>query len=703
MLKFLKRSQIQETILRADLIKQKEAVQQAERKSMNKSMAFAQASHDVRNQLLNVIGLINKCLTEVAPESDMAKDLKDMESCADNLQGILKSILDTSKVESGKMHLQVSEFDISKTIEESVDLSNVRAHDKGLEIIWDPCDFSVVKLGKVQGDKIRFKQVLDNLLGNAVNYTDEGQIILRAWAKKPNLKFSSISSDYGFSFSRVFCCLSRPRNEINPQKINSMQNDPFAVELIFEVDDTGIGIPVEKRASVFENYVQVKEGSLFMNKDNVDKPQGTGLGLGIVQSFVRLMGGEISIQDKEPGKKGTCFKFNIFLRSSGFHDMKDQRSEFTSEFPVFNEPNMVKGVHSLLFVGGYETKNILTRWMESLGIKVWIAQEIEQISPTLEKIKHNINSSSKSDSILFCKTFSRNSSSQEKEGFLSVGRERMVDLAQRKAFYGGLPLRVLIIVDISKGNLSEIWLSLRDFITNNPYISCKVACISDLTTSSQAKHKFKSLPNCDLVLEKPVHGSKLQSLFELIKELERMGEGDLKTELNQPLDENKDENRSVKQNEIVPEIKIKIEDEKPLRGMTILYAEDDRIARKIGTRTLVDLGATVELAENGLIALDLVKQALKTGIIREEGGSCSITYNVILMDCQMPLMDGYEATREIRKKEKHYDVHVPIIALTGNTGEEEQRKSSQAGMDFHMPKPLERNRLLEAIRCSIRN
>ena len=132
------------------------------------------------------------------------------------------------------------------------------------------------------------------------------------------------------------------------------------------------------------------------------------------------MGGEISIRDKEPGEKGSCFKFNIFLRAEEvalpdtIRHEEPNRSTITEPF-MLNKSHYMK-VHSLLFVQGSETKRILQTWIESLGIKVWTAKHAKHISPTLEKIKHNINSSSKSDSVLLHKTFSRKSENVENKG-----------------------------------------------------------------------------------------------------------------------------------------------------------------------------------------------------------------------------------------------------------------------------------------------
>ena len=88
-------------------------------------------------------------------------------------------------MESGKMQLEEVEFNMADILEESVDMANVVGINKGIEVIWDPCDFSVMKCDNAIGDSKRFKQILDNLLGNAMKFTQEGHVILWAWANRP--------------------------------------------------------------------------------------------------------------------------------------------------------------------------------------------------------------------------------------------------------------------------------------------------------------------------------------------------------------------------------------------------------------------------------------------------------------------------------------------------------------------------------------
>lgn len=166
---------------------------------------------------------------------------------------------------------------MADVLQESVDMANVTGVRQGIEVVWDPCDFSVLRCTAVTGDCKRLKQILDNLLGNALKFTDEGHVVLRAWANRP-IPGSSVSTPSRFAWpmrggSGSFGCLFRAREDRGDQ--DHVQSDPNLVEFYFEVVDTGIGIPREKRLSVFENYVQVNDGQ-----------GGTGLGLGIVQSFV---------------------------------------------------------------------------------------------------------------------------------------------------------------------------------------------------------------------------------------------------------------------------------------------------------------------------------------------------------------------------------------------------------------------------------
>lgn len=293
------------------LIKQMEATRQAERKSMNKILAFASASHDIRASLAGITGLIEMS-QNIVPKRDpsgpeLHTNLLQMEACNKDLLGILNTILDTTKIDAGKMQLEEEEFDIHQLLEDVVDLFHPAGMKKGVDIILDPYDGSIMKSFRVKGDRVKLKQILCNLLSNAVKFTLEGHVVVRAWARKSSLETGILASNKSYSSMRCISCLffQVDRAYSESEVVKNIQLDPNCMEFIFEVNDTGKGIPKEQQKSIFENYVQLKETSFGT--------EGTGLGLGIVQSLVRLMGGEIEIMDKEVGEKGTYLRFNIFF------------------------------------------------------------------------------------------------------------------------------------------------------------------------------------------------------------------------------------------------------------------------------------------------------------------------------------------------------------------------------------------------------
>ncbi|XP_031498687.1 probable histidine kinase 2 isoform X1 [Nymphaea colorata] len=394
-------------LLRSSLIKQIEATRQAERKSMNKTIAFASTSHDVRTILAAILGLLDHCISNVSHNSELRSCLVDIKSFSLNLLGILNSVLDISKIEAGKMQLEEVEYDLAQVLEDAVDMFYVSAIEKCVEVVLDPCDGTIQKYSRVKGDCKRFQQILCNLLSNAVKFTSEGHIMVRAWAKKARsrnfmLPLNENGHDHHFRhyLSPWYCC-----NNTSNMDFKSLQgstNEENMIEVVIEVDDTGKGIPKDKHKSVFENFVQVKD----VDSGNYG---GIGLGLGIVQSIVRLMGGEINIVDKAPSTKGTCFRFSIIMKAAESSvDLKDSKEDdrellgvhvdqslhqpetsSNTDLAAFAEDFDVEGTCAILLLKGEARKRILKKWMEEHKLKVYALDHLEKLRSLLETLKPN--------------------------------------------------------------------------------------------------------------------------------------------------------------------------------------------------------------------------------------------------------------------------------------------------------------------------
>ncbi|KAH9614048.1 hypothetical protein KSS87_019839, partial [Heliosperma pusillum] len=177
----------------------------------------------------------------------------------------------------------------------------------------------------------------------------------------------------------------------NLDVMRTSNQDSKSMEFVFEVEDTGLGIPIDKRKSIFEDFVQVKENSSGQT--------GTGLGLGIVQSLVRLMGGDIEIVDKIDGEQGTCFKFNVFLTVEESESIYSPWQEKVHNQDTYSSSEVSSSVHSprleesivTLLMNNDERRSMVKRYMESLGIKVVVVRQVNQIPIVLKnKVKFKL-------------------------------------------------------------------------------------------------------------------------------------------------------------------------------------------------------------------------------------------------------------------------------------------------------------------------
>ncbi|XP_019223880.1 PREDICTED: histidine kinase CKI1-like [Nicotiana attenuata] len=717
-----------EMYLCSALINQMEATQQAERKSMNKSTAFVLANHDIRASLAGISGLIEMCRANASPKSELQKNLNHMETCTNNLLAILNSILDQSKIEEGKKQLEQKEFNMEDLLEYVVNLFYQKGAMNNVDVILDPCDGSIKRFCRVKGDKTELERILTNLLSNAVKFTSEGHITLRVWARKPGFDQSSNNSAPNTSNSGIgcmSCLLLHNNNEASAelQVPNKVQNDPNCVEFIFEVEDTGKGIPKEKHKSVFENYVQVNETT-----SNHEQP-GTGLGLGITQSLVHLMGGKISIIDKKIGAKGACFRFNIFLIACDHQPQErqtfsvnnaredDLESHFggyissdsyhysvASSNSITSHQKPESSSTVILFNREEERSRVLSRFMTRIiGLEVHVMRRHEQFSQTLKKVKKEIINFSSYNS-------ASSSSGKSKEIPLSAldgTYDDHIPSFQRRGrglnSKSALIRFIMIIIDTSAGPIREITRAMAEFRKDFPKnVSLRVVWLDKPGLDDD------KLPSTDIVLTKPLHGSCLYHVLEFVPEFrdkilptvthETKDETTSRMRIQQPPMRSRSPPLEAKSQDVSTDVNGSSSNNLPLTGKKILVVEDNAILLMVCKRMVSQLGATTYTCKNGEQALAHVRKGLSDQ--RDIGPSTpSPPFDYILMDCEMPVMDGYEATRCIREEEARYGIRIPIIALTAHSAEEEIiAKIFQVGMDYYLPdKRIDRDELLKAI------